>query len=323
MADQISEVTGVSSARPDWALSVEDRGQPAGRVFALSLERALARHRIREQLLRIERSPRALHRYRVSLRKARSVLAAGRDVFPAEELHLLDALMGTQSSISSTARDLDVFVEQLEEMTEPLPRELHQAAREIRDVLLTRRDLARREVLESLDGEANAAMMRRWLVMASVFRVGGGEPGPLALRPIEDVVGDALWRAFKRLRRRGRAALRSGEPADWHRARKAAKRLRYELAAFRGLYSDDDLQPLRSALRNLQEAFGELQDEVVRIDLLRSAAQDASVDAALAAGALIDRQLAKQPDALDRCAQAWTALDTKDQRRQLKSALGR
>ena len=71
----------------------EDRSQPAGRVFALVLDAQLVDLRRHEPAVRRDEDPIHLHDHRVALRRARSLVSAGRDVFP--DAHLASISGGT------------------------------------------------------------------------------------------------------------------------------------------------------------------------------------------------------------------------------------
>ncbi|MCX6524903.1 MAG: CHAD domain-containing protein [Actinobacteria bacterium] len=68
-----------------WSLGVEDRQQPAARVLALLLADNLQQFRSFESGVLSDLDTEQLHDYRVSLRRARSLLSSGRSVFPGAQ----------------------------------------------------------------------------------------------------------------------------------------------------------------------------------------------------------------------------------------------
>jgi CHAD domain-containing protein len=306
-----------------WTLSTDDRGQPAARVFALVLEAHLEEFRRREQLVRGGEDAEDLHKYRVVIRRTRSLLAAGRGVYPAEELDLLSAMVAQLATLTSPVRDLDVLLEDLDPRTEAVAERLRAGLPTLRAELATARARSRAELTEALEGDFSVVLQRRWQTMASVFRLGGTESGPDALRPAGEVVDDVIWASFRTLRKHGRRAAASEIDDDWHRLRKRLKRFRYLLVAFEDLYPDGTFTRVLRELAGLQEGLGELQDHVARADLIESAGLEAGGGAALLAGALVDHLSAQTPGARRACEVAWSRFDRPKVRRHLREALGR
>lgn len=284
---------------------------------------ALEEQREREAALRAVGDPRDLHRYRITLRRTRALLAAGRPVLPSEELVLLEALVASHAGTTALARDLDVLLDAYDGLVAPLPTSVRSGAPDLRAALVRMKEHEYRSMLASLDGAAHASMLRRWSRLAAVYRVGGSDPGPDAARPTGDVIDDQLWKAFRRVRRQGKVALRSDDVEEWHALRKRAKRLRYLLEWFGPLYDRGTIKPLRRHLRSLQESFGTLQDEVVRVDLLTAAATDLSGAGAMTAGALVARESYGLPTAVQRCAEEWLEFDVPAVRSAVRAATSR
>ncbi len=212
-----------------WTLSTDDRDQPAARVFALVLEEHLEEFRRREQSVRSGEDDEDLHKYRVVVRRTRSLLAAGEGVFPDEELSLLSAMAAQLAQLTSPVRDLDVLLVDLDDRAAEVAERLWAGCPSLRTQLLVERARSRAELIEALRGDFSTVLMRRWQTMASVYRVGGTEPGPDARRPAGDVVDEVIWQSFRRLRKQGRRARRSEVDTEWHKLRKRLKRFRYLL----------------------------------------------------------------------------------------------
>lgn len=311
---------GGSGARV--ALGPDDRDQPAGRVFALVLSDLLATFRRHEPAVLAGDDVEALHDYRVALRRARSLLAAGKAVYPAEELELLRALTASLAATTSPVRDLDVLLERWDDLARSVPPFLEPGANDLLAELERRRAVAHGELVASIRSDAHRALVRRWQVMASVHRIGGGEPGPAALRPAGEVVDELLVRAYERSLEHGGRLVESDDPADWHRLRKRLKRLRYLLMAFDDLYVEGALDPLPKELAKLQDRFGDLQDDVAHCELVTSVGRELGGTAALAAGALAGELHRRVLEDLERCRDRWPRLGRKKVRRAVEGAVG-
>lgn len=306
-----------------WSLSTDDRDQPAARVFALVLEAHLEEFRRRERAVRDGEDAEDLHKYRVVVRRTRSLLAAGGGVFPAEELDLLAAMMAQLAALTSPVRDLDVLLHDLDDRVDGVAERLRVGLPELRSQLLLARARGRAELGAALDGDFSVVLVRRWQTMASVYRVGGTEPGPDALRPAGEVVDDVIWRSFRKLRRQGRRAREGQVDVEWHRLRKRLKRFRYLLMAFEDLSPPGTFSKVLAELADLQEGLGELQDHVARADLIEAAGRSAGGHGALLAGALVDHLSAETPGARRACELAWDRFDRPKVRRHLRRALSR
>ena len=334
--------SAAETASVPWALSPGDRDQPAARVFALLLEQLLDDFTRREEAVRsgddavrsgddavrsgddAVRSgddAEALHKYRVVIRRTRSLLAAGATVLPDEELELLAAMLAQLAALTSPARDLDVLLADLDDRVDAVGPALGEGRVELRAALESRRDRDLAALTAALEGQFSVVLLRRWHAMASVYRLGGAEPGPDALRPAGEVADEVLWATFRRLRSLGRRARASADDTDWHRLRKRLKRFRYVLMAFEDMYPPGTLSKVLADLADLQDGLGELQDHAVRVQIIREAGLDAGGHAALLAGALVDRLCVETPDARRACERSWDAFDRPKVRRHLRAAL--
>jgi CHAD domain-containing protein len=304
-----------------WSLSTEDRDQPAARVFALVLEAHLREFRRRERPVRAGEDAEDLHKYRVVVRRTRSLLDAGDGVFPAEELSLLSAMAAQLAALTSPVRDLDVLLHDLDDRGAAVAERLWVGLPELRTQLLLVRARSRGELTGALEGDFSVVLLRRWQTMASVFRVGGTEAGPDARRPAGEVVDEVVWASFRRLRKQGRRARAAEVDAEWHKLRKRLKRFRYLLMAFEDMYPAGTFSKVLRELAELQEGLGELQDHVARADLIEAAGLHAGGHGALVAGALVDHLSAETPGARRACERAWDRFERPRVRRHVREAL--
>ncbi len=288
-----------------WRLSPSDREQPAGRVFALVLGDLLERFAAHEPGVRQALDPEELHQLRISLRRARSVLAAGAQILPAEEAQLLDALMREFARLTSPVRDLDVALAALPSLIDGLGPVAAAGSDPLRGELERRRTAANDALVAALDGDVRRVLVRRWRALSAVQMIGGSEPGPRRLHPAGDVVDDLLVHDVRRVRRRGRRALESGDLAEWHRLRKRLKRLRYLAAELQGLYPQRSLRRVLRDLARLQDALGVLQDHAAQTELVAAAGRSVGGDGALTAGALVARLEVGSETALASSVEAW------------------
>ncbi|MHB1137583.1 MAG: CHAD domain-containing protein, partial [Microthrixaceae bacterium] len=304
-----------TATTPSWTMAPEDRTQPAGRVFALVLDAQLADLRRHEPAVLGDHDPVHLHDLRVALRRARSLVSAGRGVFPDGACRALAADMRDLSRITSQVRDLDVLIEAVAGGSSTISEELAEGT----ELLLAALRLRRRTVFVAMEhhlgSEQQQRMVRTWQHLGSVYRVGGEAPGPDSLRATGRVVDAALEASFRRVRSAGRRAQATGELEDWHEVRKRLKRLRYLVVAFAPLYPEGSLDPAVRSLRKLQNVLGRLQDHATDIELVESVGIAVGGRAALTAGALSDQLHRATAEDLLRCPGAWDRFDERSVRR--------
>ena len=300
-----------------WSLGVEDRQQPAARVLALLLAGNLQQFRSFESGVLSDLDPEQLHDYRVSLRRARSLLSAGGSVFPSAQRKELLPQLAEFGRVTSRVRDLDVLLEDLPNLYRAvgLGSEEHSLeSQELRSALLRNRSGAFADLVARIDPEGGEAakyqaMLRLWQVLGSVHRIGGDDPGKDALRPSVVVAQATILRQFGKVRSAGRAARKSNEVSDWHRLRKRAKALRYGLVAYAPLLNEPAVSDLVSRLRKLQNVLGLQQDHAVQIELVGLAGIAAGGRTALLAGAISEHLRREALKDLQNCSAAWSRFD--------------
>ena len=302
-------MTSTTATETTWELGPEDRDQLAGRVYAVVLAGELVEFASHEPGVRSGEDPEELHAYRVALRRARSLMSAGGDVYPAEELELLGALAESFAASTSALRDLDVLIEDFDDHVEQIAPTLRDGAMDLLAELRATRQLRHRGLVAEIDGDVHATLLRRWQTMGTVYRLGGSEPGPDAMRRSGQVVDEAIRTAVHKLRVAGKKARGSGEPEKWHKVRKRLKRVRYLIALFSPLYEPGTFDATLSSMRKLQNRLGALQDEVVQTSLLAEAGASAGGRAGLTAGAMCEVAHGHGSRAIDRCEAAWEKFD--------------
>ncbi len=207
--------------------------------------------------LRLGSEPDAVHDMRVAIRRIRSVVRAYRAVFEhtatgvATELRWLGSVLGE-------IRDLDVLVETVKRDLAVLPPEqvLGPVEAGLDEAVALDRLAALQRWHDARDGDRYRRLLAElvdWLELPPV-----SERSSIGSRRV-------LKRAHQRLRRRLAAA--ESRPAALHRARKAAKRLRYaaELAA----PGSAPARRTAKTAKKMQRLLGAHQDRLVAQTYLR------------------------------------------------------
>ncbi|MGI9577064.1 MAG: CHAD domain-containing protein [Microthrixaceae bacterium] len=264
-----------------------------------------------------------LHRFRISVRRARSVVAVSAGVMPEEPRVALRHSLRTIGRLSSPVRDLDVFTAELPDLAAQAvgkdPKglaalvELAEAARQRPAVSLE----------WALRGPDGARLFEDWELASTSVPAGGVAPGALATDPALDVVDTWVWELFRSCRQKGREAVESDDLERWHDLRKSLKKLRYVLEAFDYLHDRKDLKAARRQLRRLQEHIGGLQDCRVQGELvneMRERAIAGRVESASDLATEIHLDVARRLARIHaECTDAWQDFDTGDTKSVFKS----
>lgn len=214
------------------------------------------------------RRPEALHQMRVALRRLRTAMKLFEPVVSDEAFVRLTAELKWLAGELDLGRDTDVLIE---ETFRPAARHLHQQAgmSGLGERLLKGRTKAYDRVIEMLAQPRHLNLVldtAAWIDCGRWADPTDPRHGPLADRPIEATACEGLDKLRRQVKKRGKALERL-DPERRHKLRIRAKRLRYGLEFFSGLYDRDKdrLKAMLEALKGLQEGLGVLNDlEVAR-----------------------------------------------------------
>jgi inorganic triphosphatase YgiF len=245
-----------------------------------------------EPLVRLDRSPEALHQARIALRRMRAAMSLFGPLVADEASQRLKAEMRRVAGVLGEARDLDVFKERLGE-----------AGAGAAATLEARRLAAYDRVGRMLEAGPGARLpfeVVAWLQAGDWLVSDDPELAGRRDAPVAGFAAEVLARRRARVRKQA-PRLRKMTPEQRHEVRIAVKKLRYASEFFASLAADGKAQKraraFAAALRPLQEALGELNDLAVQ------EAMSAAIDPALARTAA-ERRLQDEPAALARAEEA-------------------
>jgi CHAD domain-containing protein len=271
-----------------------------------------------------------LHELRIGIRQTRSLLAEGRRILPKDVRSEQREAFRWLGTVTSPARDLDVYVAGWPRLTSLLTDPEARALEPVLAHLAGQQGVAHAEValaLRSRTARALRADWRAWLDLPDV-EVAGGKHGT---RPLGQVIGARIMAAQQQLLTHGRTIDDDSPAMQLHELRKDGKRLRYLLEGFGHLGGRQRSKAMIGHLKALQDNLGAHQDAEVQADALRRALQeldqeedDGAPDATLEAGgrliaALERRQLEERAAFHDR----FAAYDRKKDRRLLEDMVER
>lgn len=214
-----------------------------------------------------------LHDYRVAVRRTRTLLGQMGEVFPARVAERFRRGFASLAEATSAPRDLDVFLLALDELDARLPEAMQGRLGPLRDRVEELARQAHRRLNARLGSAAHRRFMTAWagfLERPPPRRPSAGK----ARLAIRELVSQRVWKLYRRLLKEGRAITPESPPEARHELRKSAKKLRYQIELFQGLYPADQLRPLLRTLKKLQTQLGDYQDLAVQAGHLRELAED-------------------------------------------------
>lgn len=215
----------------------------------------------------------ALHDFRVALRRSRSAVGAYRRFLAGSRPRKLASLLKSLASSTNVARDVEVQLDYLGAEQERLQEPASSASAHLR------------ERIEARLGETpTAAELRRRFDTARKVMKRNLARMHLKTHDVRDRFQSATGRLIRehgeRLLKRLEAVESARDAAALHRARIAAKRLRYLLEPLQRELSE--ARPLIKKMRSLQDCLGELQDTRVLTEEIGAALESSALEEARA-----------------------------------------
>jgi inorganic triphosphatase YgiF len=243
---------GPRKARP---VQLPPKATPQAALAAIATE-CIAQVEANAEAMLAHDDPEYLHQLRVGWRRLRSLLKLTALIAPVESIAPLEDELRWLGSILGPARDYDVFA------LETLPKIAAQFPGQREIARLRARVARRRRRLTSAVREpiASPRFQRLLLALGAYFATLVRAPVPASVPALaRDWIGPVLQGRHDKLSKRARHIHRLGA-ADRHRARVAAKKLRYAAEFFASLFSGKRTEAYIAALSKLQLLLGRLND---------------------------------------------------------------
>jgi CHAD domain-containing protein len=264
--------------------------------------------------------PEHLHQLRIAVRRSRTVQRQFKDAFPPRELPGYRSEFRWLQQATGAARDLDVYLEDLDALRGLLPDEMRPDLDPLVPVLAHSRLAARADMTRSLRSTRAANLFEDWDRLLESLVERPTTDRPAAARPVGKIAGKRIRKVYKRIVRMGRTIDDSSPAHDYHELRKKGKELRYllELFAVR-LFDEQAVAPFVKSLKGLQDVLGRHQDREVQIAMLRSSAEEVATlpgggAACMAMGSLVERLRADERAAREEFGVRFAELASKDRR---------
>ena len=234
----------------------------AREVVLKVLEALLVDARQKEEGIIAGVDPEFLHKYRVRLRKARSLLALLKGVFPKEKTLEWKKKLGDFCRSTNALRDWDVYCSAREELEAFVP----SFARFGLDVFFE--DLAKSRHIEALKvssflksskyRKGMLSLEKEWQQALAL------EKSTSSSLPISEVAGGAIAESFRTIRKFYTRISGRASDATIHRIRIECKKMRYLLESFSGFFPDHDLAGITRHLTQVQNRLGRYNDHSIQ-----------------------------------------------------------
>ena len=206
-----------------------------------------------------------LHDFRVAVRRTRSVLGAAKDVVPEDVRTAGGDGFKWLGDATTPPRDLDVEVIEWPDVVADFDAEVVAALEATRQHLTDDRAEAHRQLTGVLASDRAQTLLASWSAWLDGPDPEGGYPERSAGEPIGALMAKRIRRAHRRLVHAGRAITPDTPAAEVHELRKDAKKLRYLLECFGGLYEPGPRKRFVARLKALQDLLGTHQDADVAV----------------------------------------------------------
>lgn len=239
-------------------------GMTVREAFRVVAAAALRQMTANATVLRAARRPEALHQMRVALRRMRTAFKLFEDAVADKDCARLQGELKWLTGELDQARDIDVLIEQT---FRPAAQAMHDQAglADLGRRLHGARSGAYDRAIGAIEGERYPALLidlAAWLEGGRWSRPDDPLFGPRADAAIEEFARAGLDKLRRQVKRRGRA-LKTLDAGSRHKLRIRAKRLRYAIEFFGGLYAKRDRGDLLKALKAFQDTLGALNDLAV------------------------------------------------------------
>ncbi|WP_075187603.1 CHAD domain-containing protein [Teredinibacter haidensis] len=226
-----------------------------------------------------------LHQYRVSLRKARSLINLMKKCLPAESHRLLKTQLAQLASPTNNLRDLDVFLLNENYYRSLLPENFHTGLNNLFTHIAKERQSALRSVVRFFrtgEYERICASVHTELSSQAV------EETPAASQMILSIAKKRILKTYHKVRLLGGAITESTPDPEVHQLRIECKKLRYLMEFFTELFPVKTIGKLTKTLKILQTILGDFNDySVQKAFLAEDLTHEKNTDAIAAINGLI------------------------------------
>lgn len=218
-----------------------------------------------------------LHDYRIAIRRYRVLLGQIRGVIPQHDWQRFSRGFAWLGEVTRTARDLDVFLLNLEAYQLTLTSAGSDELDPVREFFRQQQQAVHQHLVACLNSARYSQLMAAWAKFMAA-PLSAHSRLPCAQIPVLDWASRRIWRMLRRVVKEGKVIGRDSPPQALHELRKSCKKLRYLLEFSTSLYPAAMIKQLIKALKSLQDVLGEYQDVQVQQAFLSTFKQSGIAD---------------------------------------------
>ncbi len=200
-----------------------------------------------------------LHDFRVSVRRARSLLSQMKGVLDAETTANLQQRLKAMGGVTGNVRDLDVYLLKKTEYMNMVPDFLQPGINNLFRTLRQKRRQARDRMVRAMAATDFKAAMSDLDAFVEADPSANSD-APRSSLPIGGLAKAVIYKRFRRIIRKGGHVSASTPDERLHDLRIDCKKLRYLLEFFTSLFPEDQMKTLVKQLKQLQENLGDFND---------------------------------------------------------------
>ncbi len=268
-----------------------------------------------------------LHDFRVSIRRARSLLGQMKAVLDAETTAALQSRLKTMGGATGEVRDLDVYLLKKSEYTQLVPETLDKGIVQLFQILERKRRYAKNRMVRAMAGNDFAAALRELDIFSQNDPVAvptSDSESPAVRLPIMDEAKKIIYKRYRRVIKKGREISETTADERLHDLRIDCKKLRYLLEFFSSLFPGDQMKALIRQLKQLQENLGDFNDLSVQqaflVNLLNTTSPTSANAVVLSAaiGGLITQLATAHKRVRSQFLRVFETFDTPDNNKRFK-----
>jgi CHAD domain-containing protein len=282
---------GVYSSKVDVELQP---AMPAAEAVRCIMEQLVSVMRLNLPGVRDDIDSEFLHDFRVSVRRARSLLGQLQGVLDADTTAALQKQLKAMGAITGNVRDLDVYLLKKNEYTDLVGEFLKPGIVQLFRTLQRKRRYAKDRMIKLMAGaefEADLSDLDRFVLSDPLAE----STAPNGSSPVGEMARMVIFKRYRRIIKKGRRITDATPDEALHNLRIDCKKLRYLLEFFTSLFPRDQMKLLIKQLKQLQENLGDFNDLSVQQEFLMQQLQrlkprsDQTIMLAAAIGGLITR----------------------------------
>ena len=200
-----------------------------------------------------------LHDFRVSVRRARSLLSQTKGILGTQTTAKLQGQLKAMGAITGNVRDLDVYLLKKGAYVDLVGEFLKPGVLQLFKALQRKRHYAKNRMIEAMAGVDFKAAMADLddFIQSDPLSASDAADGS---RPIGEVAKAVIYERYLRIIKKGRRINERTPDQRLHNLRIDCKKLRYLLEFFTSLFPKDEMKALIKQLKQLQENLGDFND---------------------------------------------------------------